>query len=532
MTQESTMICVDNSEWMRNGDLPPTRFNCQQEAVRALIHFKLRSNPENAVGLVSLANRIDVLNSLTAEDRKLMVRLHSLEILGISKVFDGLKTAYLALKHRKNRNHRQRIVVFVGSPLDPLLSEKEPFLKFAKKLKKEKVSADFVLFGEATAENNKIIADFVDILNGAEDGASHLLVVPVGDTKLFDALIRSPICNGAAGAVIGAGGDFGINEEDDPELAMALRISLEEQRLRQQQQTDGAGQPQQQQQNAAVPMEVDQQQSKSDAPTAPAETGQRIHQEEPNLSAMTEEEQLEYVLRLSMSGNQPAQGGQDGQQNQQQSRSPSGAMSTPAPTPMELEEGTGGSNAQGAAGGVQLGDLLAHPEMLRQMVGQAPVAGGGAEGTSKERQKESKESDEKGGGAKKEANENNEKKGKEDKKDGNANDKMSLGVPNNQKPSSGRSTTKRQKVELKPGRGLTDWIGLSNAGRMTPHDLRSSVDHDELSRHNTERDCWILLFDMVHKGVRFNAIFGVPSRRRSRTYEGGLSGNRRDRIVH
>ncbi|KAL3103376.1 hypothetical protein niasHS_002562 [Heterodera schachtii] len=413
MTQESTMICVDNSEWMRNGDLPPTRFNCQQEAVRALIHLKLRNNPENAVGLLSLADRIDVLNSLTTEDRKLIVRLHSLEILGVSKVFDGIKTAYLALKHRKNRNHRQRIVVFVGSPLDPLLAEKEMFMKFAKKLKKEKVSVDFVLFGEATAENNKIIADFVDILNGTEEGASHLLVVPVGDTKLYDALIRSPICAGA-GAAVGAVGEFGINEEDDPELAMALRISLEEQRLRQQPQQGGEGTGQQQQ-NAPATMEIDQQQSNSAGQVAPGEGAQQSQQQEmPDLSAMTEEEQLEYVIRLSMTGNQPTQSAQDGQQNQQQSRSPSGAMSTPAPTPMEVEEGTAGNNAKGSTGGgVQLGDLLQHPEMLRQLVGQVPVDSN--EATTKDQPKEVKESDEKKS-TKKETERKDDKKGNSSEK--------------------------------------------------------------------------------------------------------------------
>jgi len=46
------------------------------------------------------------------------------------------------------------------------------------------------------------------------------LVVPAGDTKLYDAILRSPICEG--GGNIGAGADFGINEEDDPELAMVF----------------------------------------------------------------------------------------------------------------------------------------------------------------------------------------------------------------------------------------------------------------------------------------------------------------------
>lgn len=46
---------MDNSEYMRNGDLVPTRFQCQQEAIRLLIQSKLRSNPENVVGLLSMA---------------------------------------------------------------------------------------------------------------------------------------------------------------------------------------------------------------------------------------------------------------------------------------------------------------------------------------------------------------------------------------------------------------------------------------------------------------------------------------------
>lgn len=40
-------------------------------------------------------------------------------------------------------------------------------MKLAKKYKKEKLSIDFVLFGEAaTDEKNQIITEFVDILNG------------------------------------------------------------------------------------------------------------------------------------------------------------------------------------------------------------------------------------------------------------------------------------------------------------------------------------------------------------------------------
>ena len=51
----------------------------------------------------------------------------------------------LALKHRQGKNHRPRIVAFVGSPLEVDGSE---LTKLAKRLKKEKVSIDIVVFGE------------------------------------------------------------------------------------------------------------------------------------------------------------------------------------------------------------------------------------------------------------------------------------------------------------------------------------------------------------------------------------------------
>lgn len=46
---------VDNSEYMRNGDFLPTRLQAQQDAVNIVCHSKTRSNPENNVGLITMA---------------------------------------------------------------------------------------------------------------------------------------------------------------------------------------------------------------------------------------------------------------------------------------------------------------------------------------------------------------------------------------------------------------------------------------------------------------------------------------------
>ena len=46
---------VDNSDYMRNGDFLPTRLQAQQDAVNLVCHSKTRTNPENNVGLITLA---------------------------------------------------------------------------------------------------------------------------------------------------------------------------------------------------------------------------------------------------------------------------------------------------------------------------------------------------------------------------------------------------------------------------------------------------------------------------------------------
>lgn len=65
--------------------------------------------------------------------------------------------AQLALKHRQNKNQRQRIIAFVGSPLsDGGDGGKGGALtKLAKKLKKNNVAVDIVSFGEDEMEENE-----------------------------------------------------------------------------------------------------------------------------------------------------------------------------------------------------------------------------------------------------------------------------------------------------------------------------------------------------------------------------------------
>ena len=45
MPLEATMIVLDNSEYMRNGDYQPTRFGALVDAVTTVFQTKIDSNP-------------------------------------------------------------------------------------------------------------------------------------------------------------------------------------------------------------------------------------------------------------------------------------------------------------------------------------------------------------------------------------------------------------------------------------------------------------------------------------------------------
>lgn len=128
-------------------------------------------------------------------------------------------TKQLVLKHRQGKNHKMRIVVFVGSPIS---TEEGDLVKLAKKLKKEKVNVDIVSFGDHPG-NNDLLNSFVNTLNGKDGTGSHLINVPRG-SALSEALISSPIIQGEDGQgaanLGGAGFEFGFDPNEDPELAL------------------------------------------------------------------------------------------------------------------------------------------------------------------------------------------------------------------------------------------------------------------------------------------------------------------------
>ena len=236
------MICIDNSEWMRNGDYSPSRFQAQSDAVSLICGAKTQSNPENTVGVLTMAGKgVRVLATPTSDLGKILGCMHGLEIGGEMNLAAGIQVAQLALKHRQNKKQQQRIIVFAGSPVK---YEKKMLELIGRKLKKNSVALDIVNFGEEDEGKSEKLEALLAAVNNND--SSHMVHVPPGPNALSDVLISTPIFTGdgeggsgfaAAAAAASAGGvsgyDFGVDPNLDPELALALRVSMEEERARQ-----------------------------------------------------------------------------------------------------------------------------------------------------------------------------------------------------------------------------------------------------------------------------------------------------------
>lgn len=272
MPLESCMILLDNSEYMRNGDYVPSRLEAQSDAANLVVNQKTQSNPESTVGVIAMSSRgpssgAELLVSPTDDLGKILSALHGNRLSGemtprgtdAVDVAASVQVAALALKHRRNKNGAQRIVLFVGSPLAH--AEKRAFVKAGKQLKKNNIFIDVVALGELE-ENEPKLRDLVDAANGTAAAAAnagegeapertcHLVTIPAGVLP-SDVLVTSPILRGdggggggggvaaaAAGGAVGGGGNSfaefgGVDPSMDPELAMAIRVSMEEERARQ-----------------------------------------------------------------------------------------------------------------------------------------------------------------------------------------------------------------------------------------------------------------------------------------------------------
>jgi 26S proteasome regulatory subunit N10 len=178
---------MDNSDWTRNGDYHPSRWDSEVEAANLIAEAKSERNPENSLGIMTMAGRrVEVHVSLTNDLSRVLNSTRKINLAGECDYVTALNIATLTLKYRQNKNQKQRVVLFVGSPIKHSLEE---MVQLGKKLKKYNIAIDIISFGHVD-DNREILTQFLNQVNNANN--SSILEVPVG-FYIMDSLFTSPI---------------------------------------------------------------------------------------------------------------------------------------------------------------------------------------------------------------------------------------------------------------------------------------------------------------------------------------------------
>eukprot|EP00835_Amoeboradix_gromovi_P004685 NODE_380_length_9674_cov_0.149452.p6 type:complete len:172 gc:universal NODE_380_length_9674_cov_0.149452:5256-4741(-) len=149
---QATVVLVDNSDWMRNGDYQPSRYRSELEVLNVVFTAKTQQHPENTLAIMT-TSQPRVLTTFTNNLGQFLSGIHHMDLHGQNEFLDALLVAQLALKNRTNKNQSQYILAFVGSPMK---DSKEDLVRMAKKLKKNSIAIDIVSFGEMSENQDKL----------------------------------------------------------------------------------------------------------------------------------------------------------------------------------------------------------------------------------------------------------------------------------------------------------------------------------------------------------------------------------------
>jgi len=240
MSLEACYIIIDSSEYMRNGDFSPNRFEAQMETINLLANAKTSAHPESTVGLMTMSGkRPEVLVTLGNDPLAIQSCLSNIEVAGKSDLLSAIQVAQLALKHRQNKNGAQRIVVFVGSTLED--SDAKTFERVGARLKKNNICMDIVgLLGSGDDEKgNK--EKLTALHKGVNKGdTSNLILLEPSYQIIADVLLSGPLFGNKGGAGGVEGGMGAVDPNIDPEYALAIQLSLQEQEGKNPQQNTAA----------------------------------------------------------------------------------------------------------------------------------------------------------------------------------------------------------------------------------------------------------------------------------------------------
>lgn len=210
---ESTIICVDNSDYNINEDIYPDRFISLRDSLNIICENKILSLDHHVGVLLMAGERCKILVALTNSLGKLLNCIHNIQIDGTCDIIKSLSIAQLVLKHRSNRNAHQKIVLLLGSPCT---ANEKQLMNVAKQLKKNNIGIEIVNYG-CTSTNRDMLKQLYENVNNNNN--SKYIEIPE-DTTNISSFILSAFSNHTYCTY----DDMNVN----PDIFNAVRDSLRE----------------------------------------------------------------------------------------------------------------------------------------------------------------------------------------------------------------------------------------------------------------------------------------------------------------
>lgn len=76
--------------------------NAQKDGINLVCLTKVRSNPENNVGLMTMANTVEVLATLTSDVGRILSKMHLVQPKGNINLLTGIRIAHVSSVELRN----------------------------------------------------------------------------------------------------------------------------------------------------------------------------------------------------------------------------------------------------------------------------------------------------------------------------------------------------------------------------------------------------------------------------------------------
>ncbi len=216
------MICVDNSEVMSQSNLNLNALQLQKEAIEMIAKALVSNHSE--VAILTLAPEPRIKQNLTNNWNNVSQNLKNIEIKGKINFISGIRTAFSALKNKAKDNMKLRIILFVGSNVE---SDIQEFIDLAKHLREEKLKPviQIVGFGINNEANNSQLSTFILLLRNKDS-----CLWTIAETQFLKILlIGSPILERLSVYQFKDYRTTGVFEEES-DLEKAINLSIEQQK--------------------------------------------------------------------------------------------------------------------------------------------------------------------------------------------------------------------------------------------------------------------------------------------------------------